>query len=71
MPNAETGKLKKTIERKKHLRVNNVLKESIRATTITKNILDLKLNLTIGELLISAPAIEKQPTKAITKDETM
>lgn len=36
MPNAETSKLKKIIEKKKHLQVDNILKESIRATIITK-----------------------------------
>lgn len=33
--------------------------------------MDLEVILTIGELLISAPAIEKQPTKAITKDKSI
>ena len=41
------------------------------ATTITKRILDLGVNLTVGELLVSALAIEKQLTKAITKDESI
>ena len=31
---------------------------------ITKRILDLGVNLTVGELLASAPAVEKQLTKA-------
>lgn len=51
MPDAETGEPKKTIERKKHPRVVNVLKESVGATTITKHILDLGANLTVGKLL--------------------
>ena len=71
MPDAETGEPKRTIERKKHPRVVNVLKESVGATTITKRILDLGVNLTVGELLASAPAVEKQLTKAITEDEAV
>lgn len=39
--------------------------------SIIKRILDLKVNLIIGELLVSALAIEKHLTKAITKDEAM
>ena len=62
---------KKTVERKKHPRVVGVLKESVGATMITKRILDLGVNLTVGELLASAPAVEKQLTKAITEDEAV
>lgn len=69
MPDAETGKLKKTIKRKKHPRVVNILKESVGVTTITKRILDLEINLIVGKLLASAPAIKKQLIKAITEDE--
>lgn len=69
MPDAEASEPRKVVERKKHLRVVNVLKESIGATTITKHILDLGVNLTVGELLASALAVEKQLTKAITEDE--
>lgn len=59
MPDAETGKPKKAIEKKKHLRVVNVLKKSVGAKTITKRILNLEMNLTVGKLLASAPAVEK------------
>lgn len=38
---------------------------------ITKRILDLGVSLTVGELLVSAPAVEKQLTKAITTDEAI
>lgn len=69
MPDAKTGKPKKTIERKKHLWVVNVLKEFVEATTITKRILDLGMNLTVGKLLALAPAVEKQFTKTIIKDK--
>ena len=63
---------KKNLECKWYPRVVNVLKdESVGATTITKRILDLEVNLTIGELLTSTPAVEKQLTKAIIKDEAV
>ncbi len=48
-----------------------MLKESVGATIITKHIPDLGVNLTVGELLASAPTVEKQLTKAITEDEAV
>ncbi len=71
MPDAEATEPKKQVERKKRPRVVNVLKESVSATTITKRILDLRVNLTVGELLASAPAVKKQLTKAISEDEAV
>ncbi len=71
MLDADTTTAKKSIERKKHPRVVNVLKESVGATTITKLILDLGVNLTVGKLLASVPAVEKQLTKAIFEDEAV
>ena len=71
MPDAEGTTAKKTVERKKHPCVVNVLKESVGATTITKRILDLDVNLTVGKLLASAPAVEKQLTKATSEDEAV
>ena len=71
MLDAEVIEAKKMVERKKHLQVVNVLKETVGATTITKRILDLGVNLTVGELLASAPAVEKQLTKAISEDEAV
>ena len=71
MPDVEGTTAKKTVERKKHPRIVNILKESVGATTITKRILDLGVNLTVGELLASAPAVEKQLTKAISEDEAV
>lgn len=71
MPDIETGKLKKTIERKKHLQIINVLKKSVKTTTIIKRILNLEVNLTIGKLLFSALTIENQLTKAITEDKAI
>ena len=59
MPDAEAGKPQKMVEKKKYLRVINVLKKSVGTTTITKRILDLDVNLTVDELLASAPGIEK------------
>lgn len=62
---------KKNVECKKHLRVVRVLKKSVGAIIITKCILKLGVNLTISELLASAPAIEKQLIKTIMKDKTV
>lgn len=59
MLDAEASKPKKMVEKKKHLWVINVLKKSVGGTIITKHILDLGMNLTIGELLVLALAIEK------------
>ena len=47
------------------------MKESVRATTITKQILNLEVNFTVGELLASVSAVEKQLKKAIFKDEAV
>ena len=47
------------------------MKEFVDATTITKYILDLGMNLTIVKLLVLALAVEKQFIKAITKDKTI
>lgn len=69
MPNADMAITKKSIERKRYPRVINVLKESVKVTTITKRILDLGVSFIIGKLLASATAVEKQPTKAISKDK--
>lgn len=63
--------VKKSVERKRHPRVVGVLKQSVGATMITKRIFDLGVNLTVGELLASAPAVEKQLTKAITEDKAV
>ena len=71
MPDLEVTDPKKQVERRKHVRVVNVLKESVGATIITKRILDLGVNLTVGELLASAPAVKKQLTKAISEDEAV
>ncbi len=47
------------------------MKESVGATTITKRILDLRVNFTVDELLTSALAVEKQLTKAISDDKAV
>ncbi len=49
MLDADTVKAKKGIEKKRHPRVVNILKESVVAAIITKLILDLGVNLTFGE----------------------
>ena len=71
MPNADMGIAKKSVEKKRYPRVVNVLKDFVEATTSTKRILDLGVSLIVGELLAFAPAIEKQPTKAISEDEAV
>ncbi len=43
--------VEKNVEQKRHPRVVNFLKESIGATTITKRIWALVINLIIGEIL--------------------
>ena len=62
---------KKSFECKRLPRVVNILKELVGATTITKCILDLGVSLTVGELLASAPAIEKQLIKTISEDKAV
>lgn len=47
------------------------MKKSVGANTITKRILDLGVNVTVGELLASALAVEKQLTKAISENEAV
>lgn len=58
---------KKGTEREKYPGVVGVLKEPVGATMITKRILDLGVNLTVGKLLAFAPAVEKQLTKQLRK----
>ncbi len=48
MPDGDTFIGQKSVERKKYPRVVNILKESVRATAITKRILDLGVSLTVG-----------------------
>lgn len=62
---------KKNLECKRHLRVVNILKESVGTTTITKRILDWGVNFMVEELLASVSAVEKQLTKAISEDEAV
>lgn len=61
--------VKKNIERKKHLKVVEILKKFVGATMIIKCILNLKMNLTVEELLVFALAIKKQLIKAIIEDK--
>lgn len=71
MPEADIAISNKSVERKRYPQVVNVLKESARATTIIKQILDFGISFIVGELLASVPAVEKQLTKAISKDEAI
>ena len=71
MLDANLSTAKKSVEKKRHPWVVNVLKKSVGAITITKRILDLKVSLTVCELLPFAPAVEKQLKKTIFKDEAV
>lgn len=51
--------VKKSIECKKYSKIVRVLKELFKAIIITKHILDLEVNLTVGKLLVFTLAIEK------------
>lgn len=62
---------KKLVERKKDSCIVNILKKFVKATTITKHILDLSVNLIVGKLLVSVSSIKKQFTKAISKDKAI
>lgn len=64
-------KAKKTVKRKKHHCIVNVLKECVGAITITKCILDLGINLIIDKLLDSELVFKKQLTKAISEDKVI
>lgn len=70
MPNSEPV-VRKNIERKKYPRVVGVLKESAGATMITKRILDLGVNLTVGELLASAPIDNLNMSDTLTLDDAV
>ncbi len=59
MLDVDTATAKKSVERMKHPRVVNVLKESVVATNNKKRTLDPVVNFTVGELLASALAVEK------------
>ena len=71
MAEANTAINKKNVERKRYPQVVNVLKKSVGATTITKQILDLRVNLIVSELLASVPMVEKQLTKAISENKVV
>ena len=62
---------KKSVEKKKDPQVVNILKESVGATIITKQILNLRVNFLIGKELGFALAVKKQLTKAIFKDKAV
>lgn len=60
--------LKKIVERKKYSYIINILKKSVKVTTITWCILDVNIKLIIGELLVLAPIIKKLLIKFISEN---
>lgn len=71
MPNTKAVEQKKAIKKKRHSEVINVLKQYVDATTHTKRILDLRMNLIVYDLLTLALLIEKQLRIAITEDKNI
>lgn len=59
MPNVDMVQARRSVEKKIYPQVVNILKESIGVTTITNQILDLGISLTVDKLLMFALAIEK------------
>lgn len=59
------------MECKRYPSVVRVLKKFIEVTMITKHVFDLRINLILGKLLASIPAIEKWLIKAIIKDKAV
>lgn len=67
MPDAEAVESRKAIEKKSYPQIVNLLKKSVGAITITKRILNLRVNLTIGKLLALAPAIKNSLQKLLLR----
>lgn len=65
----KNGKPRQIVERKKYLQVDNLLNKLVNTITITKYIINEKVNLTNGKLLVLVLAIKIQLTKAITEDK--
>lgn len=63
--------VKKSLKCKRHSWVVNILKELVRAITITKYILNLRVSLTIEKLLALVLAVKKHLIKAISEDKTI
>lgn len=68
MPDMEAFEPRMIIERKKHLQFVIMFKKSVDTTIITKDILNLGVNLTVDNFLVSALAFEKQLTKTIIEN---
>lgn len=69
MPDMDNSSItRKSFEKMRYTQVVDILIEFVGATTITKCILELKMSFTVGKLLASILAIDKQLTKAIYKD---
>lgn len=66
-----TAIIKNNIKKKRHIQVVNVLKKSIRVTTIIKQILNFEISFIIGKLLAYALVVENQLGKAISEDEAL
>lgn len=62
---------KKPLKKKKNHKDVSLLKELLRATEISKKILDLNVNLTVGELIVSTLLVEKNLIKALSLDEVV
>lgn len=62
MLDIEVGEHKKTVERKKHLQVVNILKKSLGTMIITNHIWNFEVNLTIDELLILVLKVQRLET---------
>lgn len=62
---------KKNIQCNKYPRVIRVLETFVEVIIITKQILDLEVNLIIGELLALTFVVEKRLTKTISKDKAI
>lgn len=55
----DTTIAKKSIEKKKYFQVVNILKESMKTTTISKHIIDLKVSFIVCKLRASILVVEK------------
>lgn len=51
--------IKKCVKKRKYSQIINILKELVEAIIITKNILNLEINIVVSKLLASALAADK------------
>lgn len=71
IPNVNIIMAKKNMEKKRHLWVINILKKFIGAITITKCILNFRVNFIIDKLLASVLAVKKKFIKVISKNKAI